>query len=318
MVNSFTVRKLRLVGLVLIGLGFLAGFAFFLIGYLKPKVAGIHIEANPAATVYINQEMVGRTPYEATIAPGEVVVRLIPDSFQTPLAPYETKVNLASGVKTVIRRDFGELDETSAGETISFEKIGKGATGLSVVTIPDSAQLIIDGVSRAFTPHKVTLSPGEHTLTVSAGGFVERTVEVKTHEGYQLTAIVKLAKAPQVEASETEEPKEIPEEEREEAKDEVEILETSVGFLRVRSEPSTLGEEVARVTPGSRYTLLETDERTGWYKIEYKEGESGWISNQYAKKVQASSGTPAALPSATLKVSPTKTPTPKPTATPTS
>jgi len=63
-------------------------------------------------------------------------------------------------------------------------------------------------------------------------------------------------------------------------------LSTPTGFLRVRSEPSTAGEEVAQVDPGDRFPYLETDEDTGWFKIEYEDGEEGWVSNQYAKKVE--------------------------------
>ena len=100
----------------------------------------------------------------------------------------------------------------------------------------------------------------------------------------------------------------------------IEILSTPTGFLRVRAQPSTLSEEVGKVEPGQTFPLLEQDEKTGWFKIEFSEAgdgepaQAGWISNQYAKKVEEGVETPTATSSATPKVSPTKGPTPTPTA----
>lgn len=281
-------RKLKIVSLVLAILGILLVLLFWAVDFFKPKAAGIYIESNPLSTVFINGKEVGRTPYKEVREPGEIIVRLIPDSFQTPLFPYETKLNLVAGVQTVLRRDFGDLEETSAGEILSFEKADKNETGIVVVTIPDSAQLVIDAKDRVITPHKTSSIPaGEHTLKISAEGFTERTIKVKTHQGYRLTVVVKLAKIskPSIEVSESSKDLELTKE--------VEILATDVGFLRVRDKPSVLGKEIGRVLPGRRYKLIENDEETGWYKIEYEEGSFGWVSNQYAKEVDV---TPTKVP----------------------
>jgi hypothetical protein len=282
------VRKIKIAVLVLIALSAVSGLVFFFIYYFKPKAAGLLIETTPASTVFINGQQMGRTPYKNTHDPQETVIKLIPESFETPLAPYETKILLVSGVETVVRRDFGESDEASSGEIISFEKIDRNETGLSAVTIPDSAQLLIDGVDRAFTPYKTSsITPEEHSLSLSATGYADKTIKVKTNMGYQLTAFVKLAPTEEV-------VEETPDEavvEEEEIVEMVKILPTGVGFLRVRSEPSTLSDEVAKVEPGEIYELLEEDEKTGWFKIKYQsdseDEQTGWISNQYAKKVES-------------------------------
>ena len=60
------------------------------------------------------------------------------------------------------------------------------------------------------------------------------------------------------------------------------IQETPTGFLRVRKEPTVSSEEIGRVNPGETFTLIE--EKTGWYKIELKDKQEGWVSSQYAKK----------------------------------
>lgn len=303
------VRNIKLLILVIIGGALVSAIVLFLVGRFKPKGAGIAIETIPIASVFIDGVLAGRTPYEEVREPGEVIIKLVPDSFDKPLAPYETKATLVSGVKTVIKWEFGETSGKSGGETVSFERVGRDETGLSVVTIPSSAQVVIDGNTRGFAPYKTSsVATGEHTLLISSEGYVDRTIRLKTHNGYKLTAIIQLIPSEEI-------PEEIPEEE-EEAVDEVEILSTPTGFLRVRSEPSTLGEELARVSPGERYELLDEDEDTGWFKIKYEEGkeglpaQAGWVSNTYAEKVEEEE-TDSLTPTVTPKTTPSQTtPTP--------
>ena len=282
--------KLKIVGLALVLAVLILGVSFFVIGYLKPKSAGLLIETNPEAIVFINGEQVGRTKYDETMKPGEVTIKLVPDSFDKPLAPYETKLNLVSGIKTILQRDFGDSEKTSSGVTISFEKIGGDETGLSVISTPDESQVTVDGQIRGFTPYKTTtITEGEHEIMVSSQGYADKVVLVKNRKGHQLTADVKLAPGGDVvkEEEEQKDSEKEPLDEESEVKklDQIEIIDTPTGFLRVRIEPSTLAKEVAQVDPGDTFDLLDTDEDTGWYKIEYEEGSEGWISNKYAKIV---------------------------------
>ena len=274
-------KKLRAVSIVLVVTGLILGIVFFIVGSFKPKSAGIVIETVPAASVFIDGEQVGRTSYSGTRKPGEITIKLIPESFEAPLAPFETKVTLVAGIETIVRREFGESDEVSSGEIISYEKIGGKEASLAVVSIPDAAQVSIDGSIRGFAPYKTSsIVPGEHQVIVYAPGFSEKSFSIKTVEGYKLTVVVKLKPNGEEVLSEEDEAPEEPKQE------EVEILSTPTGFLRVRSEPSTAGEEVAQVEPGERFPYLDKDEDTGWFKIEYEDGEEGWISNQYAKRVE--------------------------------
>lgn len=255
-------------------------------GTFKPTGAGIFVETNPVSSVFINGELSGRTPYEEARKQGEITVKLVPESFEKPLAPYESKVNLVAGVRTVIRWEFGDSEAQGTGEIVSFEKVPKDETSLSVVTIPTSSQVQIDGASAVFTPYKSSsITSGEHTLFFSSKGFSDRTLRVKTESGYKLTAVIQLAEN-------TEFSQELVVEEAPPAEKvvEIEILSTPTGFLRVRDEASTLGEEVAQVKPGEKYKLVDEDEETGWFLIEYKsatssgEARQGWVSNSYAKK----------------------------------
>lgn len=275
------------------------GLVFFLVGYFKPKSAGINVQTTPAASVYIDGEMVGRSPYEGTHDPKEVVVKLIPESFDKPLAPYEARVNLVSGIETIIQRDFAESETDSSGAIISFEKAGGKEVSIAIISQPDSAQVVIDGQVKGFTPYKsANITEGEHTIAVNAPNYQEKSLTVHTYEGYKLTSEFKLAPLVQVEEVEEEVPtEEVSEEEvSEETKEMLEILNTPTGYLRVRAEPTTSSEEVGRVEPGKTYLLVEEDKAAGWYKIEYVEGKEGWIAKQYAKKVGEASPAPSVKP----------------------
>ncbi|MBU0572621.1 PEGA domain-containing protein [Patescibacteria group bacterium] len=298
-------KKLRAISIVLVVAGFILGIVFFVVGSFKPKSAGITIETVPAASIIIDGEQVGRTPYSGTRKPGEITIKLIPESFEAPLAPFETKVTLVAGIETIVKREFGESDETSSGEIISFEKIGGKEASLAVVSIPDAAQISIDGSIRGFAPYKTSsIVPGEHQVIVYAPGFSEKSFSLRTTEGYKLTAVVKLKPNGEEVLSDEDETPEEPKQE------EVEILSTPTGFLRVRSEPSTAGEEVAQVEPGERYPYLDTDEDTGWFKIEYEDGEEGWVSNQYAKIIEPGVDNEEEEPSPTPTASPEPSPAP--------
>lgn len=281
-------KRFRLIAILLTLLGLIGAGVYFAVNYFRPQVAGLFIESNPAATVFINGEQVGRTPFDEKLPAGEVIVKLVPDSFDTPLVPFETKITLTSGVKTIINRNFASTLDESSGEVLAFEKAADSQVGLSVVSVPEVTQIAVDGQILGFAPFKTSaIEPGDHILKLSAPGFIAKEIGITTYEGYNLTAFVKLAVDPESEEEPVEEPSQ--------SDIEVEILETPTGFLRVRSEPSTLGEEVGQVEPGDIYPVLEEDPETGWYKIEFEDAQGekieGWVSGEYAKVVEAESET---------------------------
>ena len=271
--------------------------------FLVPKGAGILIETDPPSSVFIDNEEVGRTPFSSVRKPGEAVIKIIPDSFGNPLPPYETKTTLVSGVQTVIRRKITQLEDDSEGDLISFEKVGQDEIGLSIVTDPESAQISIDGQVRGFSPYKTSnLTEGEHSLSISANGYLTRSIQIKAVTGYNLISLVKLARSnePEVVPEENPEPKDV-------EKVMIQILATPTGYLRVRSEPSTLASEVGQVSPGETFELVEEDSATGWFKIIFSDGKEGWVTNQYAKKVEEENAGITPTPSPTKKLTPTPT-----------
>jgi hypothetical protein len=156
---------------------------------------------------------------------------------------------------------------------VSFEKIN-GEDGLvTVVSVPDNAQVIIDGKVYGYTPLRIKIPVGDHNLVISAEKYLEKSLPIRVIKGYKLTASIKLAKS--VVPIPTEIP--IP-------KEKIEILDTGIGFLRVRENPGLNFPEVAQVKTGEIYEILETDETGKWYKININNIE-GWILGEFTKKI---------------------------------
>jgi hypothetical protein len=262
--------RLKVIGVFVGIILFFILSGLFLLGFFKPKSSGLLVETNIPATVLMNGEIIGTTPYEGVFRLKNAIIKLVPVS-RDSLEPYETKVTFVAGIQTVIRRDFGRTVLESAGEVISFEKIPEKTASLSVISNPDALMVSLDGVKKGFTPLKIdNLNSGNHQLTISGEGFVERTISLKTTSGYRLTVETKLAEI-EFKSEEIVKPQE--------EKETVTILDTPVGFLRVRELPSTQSVQVGEVIPGDSFSLLEKIE--DWYKIKLEDSE-GWVSAEYA------------------------------------
>lgn len=280
--------------------------------FSQPGTGALQVSSTPKATVLIDGEQVGFTPFFSDkIKAGEHMIKLVPESTIDSLVSWEGKVNLEPGIITAINRVLAKTESESSGEILALEKISsRNKSALVVVSIPDKAVVKINGESEGFAPVlKEDLTPGDYQVTVSSPGFKERNVTAQTVAGYKLTVNVKLAQeiegiaeaTPSGELDEEEEP----EEEKASPspspspspktspkpsvtpieKPYVEIKETGTGWLRVRSEPSTEGEELAKVNVGEVFPYLDEKE-SGWYKIEYEDGEEGWVSSVYSELVE--------------------------------
>lgn len=297
-------KKIRIVLLVILVILALVFAGIFLLGYFKPKGAGLVVNTTPSSSVFIDGVQVGRSPYKATLEPKDIALRLVPDVAATPLTTFETKLNLNPGIETIVNREFGETEASSSGEIISFEKVDKEETSLSIVSVPDAAQISIDGQIRGFAPYKTSsILPGEHQVIISAPGYNQKVLQVKTIQKYKLVVIVKLSVNLEEQKKKEEALKPV------EKKTYVEILETPTGFLRVRVEASTSSAEIGQVKPGEKYELL--DEATDWFKIQFAADKEGWVSSQYAKKLEET--TPSPSPSVKPTTSPSSTGTPRAT-----
>ena len=279
-------KTFKIIFVSVVTLAITAAAFYILMGYLAPKPSGLIVDTTPDSNVYINGDLVGKTPYQNTFKSKSVDLRLVPLVSDQNLLPYETKVNLVSGIQTVVRREFGTTEGNSSGDVISFERTANGQAGISIVSTPGSAEVFLDSVTQGFAPYTVdSVKPGTHEVTVQAPGYVSRSMSVKAQAGYNLTVFAKLAVATNPQPSST--PSPTPQVSN---KTYVVISENLPnGFLRMRTQAGTAGEEIAQLKSGDKYLYLDTDPGTGWYKIQYQDpapglpnGIVGWVSNQYS------------------------------------
>lgn len=64
----------------------------------------------------------------------------------------------------------------------------------------------------------------------------------------------------------------------------VQIRNTELGYLKVRSEPSTVGGEIGKVSPGERFFVVE-DAGNGYIKIDLGNGSTGWIAGWFTDTI---------------------------------
>ena len=278
--------KTRVIGfsLVVAGLALAIGFGVYTWFRSRQPTAGLKVYSLPQALVFIDNVQIGQTPLEKLFPPGEVTIKIIPDTL-SKISPYQAKIRLTANTYTVIRRDFGDSDVQSAGEITSLLKESGPQASLSVVTsYPDSASVSLDGQPQGFTPLLISpVSPGDHQITLSAPGFTDRAIAAQAIAGYRLTLTVKLAGLPAPVVSLPTPNPAAATASATPARPFVTILDTPTGFLRVRSSPSRTGTEVGQVKPEESYPLLSSE--SGWYliKVNLEATSSGWISSQYAK-----------------------------------
>lgn len=306
MISSPLMRKPRLIAIVVILALALGVFVFRGRILKKEGPAALQVSSTPTATVYLDGNNVGITPYfNDKLTPGEHTVKLVPETTTDQLVSWEGKVTLAPNILTVINRTLGLSDDLSSGETFSLEKITKkDSSSLAVVSIPDQAVVKINGEPRGFAPVLIEdLSPGDYQVTVSSPEYEEKTISAHTVAGYKLIVTVQLAKkgeeAKEATPSAEEEAEETPTPEAEATptpkaeatptpsveKPYVRIVSPSTGWLRVRSGPGITHEELAKVDHGTTYSYLGETEND-WHKIEYEEGEEGWVSGVYSELVE--------------------------------
>lgn len=289
-------KKLLSTFLALLGIGVIVFATLLFLGLFKEPKSGVLIESDPEAVVYINEAEVGVTPYEADMDSSEILLRIKPKVPEdVVLDDYETKIKLVPGVRTIVKRNFRETEEYSSGVVVSFEKLGGTTSYVSIVSVPDNAQVKIDGKISGYTPLKLKVPAGDHTLVVSSNNYLEKSLPIKVYAGYKLTASVKLGKAGEENEKEnTEQLAVLGEKTEEQSLGRIRINKTDTGFLRVRSGANTGFPEIAQVKPDEEYDILEEGEHASWYKIKIvqttNDGQQneieGWVNSEFVTKLQ--------------------------------
>ncbi|EKE06337.1 MAG: hypothetical protein ACD_19C00016G0010 [uncultured bacterium] len=277
-------RKILSTILAILGISIIGIAILFFLGLFKEQEAGILIESDPISKIYINGVEVGVTPYESNRKSGEVRVKIKPEQLGDQIFDdYETKINLIPGVKTIIKRTFKFSDENTSGIVVSFEKIGGDQAFVTAVSIPDNAQILIDGKNYGFTPLRIKVQAGDHTLSILSDKYLEKTLPIKVYKGYKLTASVKLAKI------EEQQQQQVVLSESIVNLNSIRINKTDIGFLRVRSGANTGFPEVGQVKPDEVYEVIEEGENGKWYKIKFLNSDGneieGWVSAEFVTKI---------------------------------
>lgn len=246
-------------------------------GYIKNALgqgvkAGVRVESNQSARVFLNNEEKGPVPFQDdNLKPGDYLITLKSDDTTAPKTLWEGYAKLNEGTLTIVIRDLADKKENFSGEVISLEN-GQGAI---VTSSPSGSEILVDGKLAGRTPLAIPdLSQGEHQFIISHENYLKRSIRSKVINNLVLNLSVDLAisepdltKLPTTPISSSQE---------------VTIKSTPTGFLRVRETPSVNGKEVGQVKPKETYPLLE--ESAGWARIRLKDYKEGWVSSAYIQK----------------------------------
>jgi len=246
----------------------------------------LKIISNPAnATVYIDGVEVGKTPYSSdTLSAGNYDLDVSQDGFETQTARiniekgYTLDVNMklfplpivanlakfegADNLYAIFSNNESVLSNTQVwvDAIVYWNK----TRGIAIDNTVPTKEVVFD----YFLDYKGNLFNSEGKLTtadqinkVSRGAYLGRAAE---GEGLSNQAKeVYLSLTNQV----------IPEGKT------ATILETGLGWLRVRSGPSVDSSEIQKVNIGETYSVL--DEQNGWVKIKISDTTTGWTIKDY-------------------------------------
>jgi hypothetical protein len=308
--------------LLLIGVGWIVKNK--LIKGSSQNQAILRIDSAPIAAVVLDDQDIGKTPYEGQLTPGEYSIKLVPETSGEELIPWEGSVKILPNLLTYVNRDFGPSEITSGGEILTLEKISSKKSELAVTSIPDKITVSLDKAEKGVTPLLLKdFDPGNYELSVASSNYKDRTVKIKLTSGYKLNASFQLATLeeaspsgkPQSSVSPSATPKNQPSPKSSPTSKAspspvsaspksspktspttnkstppptpyIEVLDTPTNYLNVRQDSSSSSEILTRINPGEMYPLLEENSSGTWYKIEYETGKEGWVSAQYAKKFE--------------------------------
>lgn len=231
------------------------------------KQSGISVLSTPTeATVFLNSQEVGKTPYENNdLAPEQYLLKLEKDG-----SLWQGEISLNEGTVTIVNRDLSKDQTSQAGETLTLRK-GKG---LTVISNPKDASLEVDGKTAGLTPININLEKGEHTILLSHPNYLKRSIRATLPEGFNLVISADLALS-EADLTQVSTPviKTTPE---------VVVKNTPTGFLRVRDKAALNGKEIAQVKPGDTLILLE--ELPGWVRVRLTDQTEGYVSSAYVEK----------------------------------
>jgi len=254
----------------------------------------LNVISSPEASIFINNTMIGKTPFNDKYKVGEYLLKLIPEGTATETASWNGKINIYKNAMTYVNRELGSSDITSSGEVFTTEKMAASNDSYGEVyveTEPQGAIITLDNDEKGTAPLILSnVLKGEHELSVYMPGFFRRTEKINVDSGYRVNASFKLALDPTQQKLE-DSTKVASSSSSSDSTKYVVIKNNDQGWLRVRADALIDATEEAKVKVGEKYELL--DEKTDWYKIKYNDDTSGlvsgqfdegWISSEYSTK----------------------------------
>lgn len=241
----------------------------------------LQITSIPKSKVYLDGDFIGETPLckcqpQQMLPVGQYEIKIVPE--EDGLSTFEQRVQINSAVLTVVDRTFG-VGSVSNGSIITLTTIpDKNDAQIMVISFPDKANIFLDNNSIGMTPLLLkNLTPSDHEIKLTKDGYLDKVVKIRAVSGFRLETDIYIgindSSSPSLGSSSSANIK----------TQQVEILPTPTGFLRVRLEANLSSLEVGKVIPGERYDLIL--QQGDWYQIKLGSGKLGWVSSQYVNKL---------------------------------
>ena len=250
----------------------------------------LRIVSSPTASIFVNNVVVGKTPFDLKYKSGEYSLKLIPEA--TATATWQRKIKVYKKAITYINIELGSTDFNTTGVVFNVVKSSsqnKKDTGeLSIESEPPNALVYLVNDEKGVSSLELAdITKGDHELSVFMPGFIRHTQKVNINSGYKVNAYVKLAidpsQNPPLKNDEIKEATPSPVIQTISKEGPLIIIKgTPDGWLRVRQDPSINASEAARVNEGDTFQLLE--EKGSWIKISYDGTNEGWVSGEYVEK----------------------------------
>ncbi len=268
-------RKIALliIILLLITIVFLGGV--FILNNQNGKGA-LQVTSKPSSQVFLDGKLVGKTPLclcelPKLIKSGEYDIKLVPTGGD--LKEFQQRIIIYQEVMTVVDRTFESEAGASSASVITLSPINGKTSQLLVISSPQNSKVVLDSNLAGLTPLLIkNVTASDHEVKILKDGYNEKVIKVKTVEGKKLEVSIVLGIKKDINSKTS----------ASSSAKTITILETPVGYLRVRQEASVDSPQIATVNPGEELQLLE--EKDDWYKVKLDSGKVGWVSSSYATK----------------------------------
>jgi len=257
---------------------FVAGILVFIMGHIQTK-AEVRVESNIESDVYLNNVLVGVTPFTHETVAVKSFLKIVPHEKNKDYLPYETALSLTPQTKTIVRHNFNDVISNATTQIISLKNERENSSPITIITNPESAYVFVNNEYLGTSPLRIEKPPATYSVQVMHTGFQAMQVTLKSALGYNLTAFLDLAVQSPV-GSDT--GKSVPLDRQQPSDRVVTILKTPTGYVRVHESPKESSQEISRAILGREYPFEGYSPLKDWTQINLNASESGWILTRYA------------------------------------